>query len=306
MRKYVLLLTCLLSTGLSLAGYAAQRSKPVNKSFNRGMQAITRQHTEASLYFLASDAMRGRLAGSIEGKIAAEYLVSELRQLGYEPEVQPFLGRRGENLQNILVTVPGTDPTERIIVGAHYDHEGVKRGEIYNGADDNASGAVAILELARAVQAAGVQPRRTVVLALWDGEERGLQGSRHYAAQIQDTAAVKYYINFDMIGRNTDEQRPGIFRYFYTEANPEARQWLSEVVVKYKLDQLEPDYRPWDKPVGGSDNASFARRGIPIVWYHTDGHPDFHKPGDTPDKINYPKMVDIIRSAWYLIWQMAY
>lgn len=296
----------LLPAAVLLLTIGTSVSAPIGKAFRNGDRAITRQTTEASLYFLASDAMRGRFGGSPEGRIAAQYLLSELRQAGYSPLLQPFTGRKGEALQNILVTIPGRDTSKRIIVGAHYDHEGVRNGEIYNGADDNASGTVAILELARAVKAAGRQPKHTIILALWDGEERGLQGSRHYAKGIADTAGVLYYINFDMIGRNTDEAQPGIVRYFYTESHPEARIWLEEAISTSRLTHLTPDYRPWDNPVGGSDNASFARRGIPIIWYHTDGHPDFHKPTDTPDKINYPKLMEIIRSAWYLMWRMAY
>ncbi len=299
------------SAALLLAAHAVQaaESRIPDKAFRRGYEAITRRNAEASLRFLASDAMLGRLAGSQEGQITAQYIISELEQTGYAGQIteQCFTGRKGEALRNVLVTIPGKDTLQRLIVGAHFDHEGTKNGAIYHGADDNASGTVVLLELARAAKAAAVRPEHTLILAFWDGEERGLLGSRHYASKLgRDTASVICYINFDMVGRNTDESRPNLFRYFYTGSKPLLRQWYDESVAAGRLQNLEADYRPSDRTIGGSDNASFARLGIPIVWYHTDGHPDYNKPTDTADKINYPKLLDIARSAWYLIWRMAY
>lgn len=90
---------------------------------------------------------------------------------------------------------------------------------------------------------------------------------------------VKGYLNYDMIGRNNDESKPTHVVYFYTEAHPAFGDWLKSDIKKYGLN-LAPDYRPWDKPVGGSDNASFALLDIPVIWYHTDGHPDYHLPSD--------------------------
>ena len=294
---------CLLIVHVSEADAASR------KALRRGLEAMSRQTAEASLRFLASDVMGGRLAGSLEGAITAQYIRSELEQMGYGTSIreQRFTGRQGQSLCNILVTVPGKDTTQRIVVGAHFDHEGTKNGAVYHGADDNASGTVVLLELARAAQAAGVQPQQSVVFAFWDGEERGLWGSRHYVKTLgRDTSAVSYYINFDMVGRNTDESRPGMFRYFYTASQPQLRTWYEESLRACGLTLLEADYRPSDRTLGGSDNISFGRNGIPIVWFHTDGHPDYNTPNDTADKINYPKLMEIARSSWYLIWRMAY
>lgn len=293
-----------------LMAYPTVSNAASQKPLRRGLEAMSRQTAEASLRFLASDVMGGRLAGSLEGAITAQYIRSELEQMGYDTtaiQEQRFTGRNGQPLRNILVTVPGRDTTRCIVVGAHFDHEGTKNGAIYHGADDNASGTVVLLELARAAQAAGVQPQQNVVFAFWDGEERGLLGSRHYVETLgRDTSAVSYYINFDMVGRNTDEARPGLFRYFYTASQPQLRTWYEASLRACGLTLLEADYRPSDRTLGGSDNISFGRNGIPIVWYHTDGHPDYNTPNDTADKINYPKLMEIARSSWYLIWRMAY
>lgn len=301
--------TVLLAASTLFATVTAAPLRPA-KGYRQGYDAITRQNAEASLRFLASGPMGGRLAGSTEGQIAGQYIISELGQMGYAPAriaEQHFTGRKGEALRNILVTIPGRDTTRRVIAGAHYDHEGTKNGEIYHGADDNASGTVVMLELARAAIAAGVTPEHTLILAFWDGEERGLLGSRHYVKSLgRDTSSVICYINFDMVGRNTDESRPRLFRYFYTESKPELKALYDRSVQIGRLAHLEADYRPCDRTIGGSDNLPFARAGIPIVWYHTDGHPDYNTPRDTADKINYPKMLDIARSAWYLLWRLAY
>lgn len=161
-----------------------------------------------------------------------------------------------------------------------------------------------MLQIARAFLATGKKPERTVIFAFWDGEEKGLLGSRAFADRFPKMDCVKGYLNFDMIGRNSDEAHPEQVTYFYTEACPAFGQWLKEDVRKYDL-KLAPDYRPWDKPVGGSDNASFALRNIPIIWYHTGGHPDYHQPGDHTDKINWDKVVNITKASFLNMWKMA-
>lgn len=294
MKKLLLLTLCI----------AFAVSATAQPYIRKGLEAITLRSSKAQLELLASDELQGRLAGSAHNSIVSKYLFSVLSEMGYEPVFQEF-EVKGKTMRNILVTIPGRDTSQVVMLGAHYDHLGVDpQGDVYNGADDNASGAVAILQIAKALRVAAKQPQRTMILALWDCEEWGLKGSRHFISTFANLSKIKSYINFDMIGRNTDESRPRMFRYFYTESSPEFGQWMRDFIVKYKL-PLEPDYRPWDKPTSGSDNASFARAGIPIVWYHTDANPDFHKPSDTADKINWDKMVAITRSAYLLFWQTA-
>ena len=115
---------------------------------------------------------------------------------------------------------------------------------------------------------------------------------------------IKGYLNFDMIGRNNDESKPRHVVYFYTEAHPVFGDWLKNDIKEYGL-KLEPNYRPWDRPVGGSDNASFAERDIPVIWYHTDGHPDYHLPSDHADRINWEKTVDITKASFLNMWNLA-
>lgn len=303
-----------------------------------GMNSINRQTAEAYVGFLASDELMGREAGTVHGHTAGRYVASVLQSLGIAPlgdsYFQPFTACHAERqlrnkawqvhpdsisklkegiheelqLNNILGVIPGKRTDEFVVVGAHYDHVGydpaLTGDQIYNGADDNASGVSAVLQIARAFVVSGAQPERSVIFAFWDGEEKGLLGSRYFVQSFDGIDRVKGYLNFDMIGRNNDESNPKHVVYFYTESHPVFGEWLKKAIENFGLD-LKPDYRPWDNPVGGSDNGSFAKAGIPILWYHTDGHPDYHKPSDHADKINWPKLVDITKAAFYDMWMLA-
>ncbi|MCM1372706.1 MAG: M20/M25/M40 family metallo-hydrolase [Bacteroides sp.] len=307
------------------------------KAMERGLATIDRATAEAHIRFLAADELMGRDAGSNEGRVAANYIASQLRQMGVQPLLegyfQPFeaycaerqrkgrwevhpdsLARLGgtthrrRSMRNVLGVIPGKRTDEYVVIGAHYDHLGTDpllEGDcIYNGADDNASGVSAVLQLARAFVASGSRPERTVVFAFWDGEELGLLGSRYFVQTHDCGKKLCAYLNYDMIGRNKYPDRPWHVVYFYTEAHPAFGEWLRADIKKYGL-RLEPDYRPWDKPVGGSDNASFAGIGVPVIWYHTDGHPDYHQPGDHAERINWDKVVEITKASFLNAWRMA-
>ena len=304
----------------------------------KGLNSINRVSAEATIGFLADDELQGREAGFHGSRVAAEYIVSMLQWMGIQPlyetsYCQPFEAYRKErqkqgrwqvhpdsianlskevhqklSMNNILGMIPGKKRDEYVMVGAHYDHLGIDPAldgdQIYNGADDNASGVSAVLQIARAFLASGKQPERTVIFAFWDGEEKGLLGSKYFVQTCPFIKQMKGYLNFDMIGRNNKPDQPQQVVYFYTEANPAFGKWLKEDIKKYGL-KLQPDYRPWDNPIGGSDNGSFARVGIPIIWYHTDGHPDYHLPTDHADKLNWDKVVEITKSSFLNVWNLA-
>ena len=170
--------------------------------------------------------------------------------------------------------------------------------------DDNASGVSAVLQIARAFLATGQKPLRTVIFAFWDGEEKGLLGSKYFVQSCPFISQVKGYLNFDMIGRNNKPEQPQHVVYFYTAAHPVFGDWLKQDIARYSL-RLQPDYRAWDRPTGGSDNASFALCNIPIIWYHTDGHPDYHQPSDHTDRLNWEKMIEITKAAFLNAWNLA-
>lgn len=304
-----------------------------------GLATVNKESAKAYIGFLASDAVEGREAGRHGGRVAGEYLKSVLQDMGLKPlskdsYFQPFEAYSPERqkrvrfsvhpdsiqkysqlpahrkleLRNVLGYIEGKNKNEYVVMGAHYDHLGMDEvldgDKIYNGADDNASGVSAVLQIAKAFLASGKKPERTIIFALWDGEELGLLGSEYFMQTCPFASDIKGYVNFDMIGRNNDEQKPKYVVYFYTEAHPQFAEWLKSDIKTYGLG-LEPNYRAWDKPIGGSDNASFAKRDIPVIWYHTDGHPDYHQPSDHADKINWDKLVEITKAAYLNLWNLA-
>ena len=328
MYKVFLGIICCLSFTLSLYAQSPQE---------KGLQSINRASAEAIIGFLADDELQGREAGTHGARIAARYLASCLKEASIEPldstYYQPFeaCGKerrqqggwevhpdsvarlkqgvyRSLHMSNVLGVIPGERGDEYIVVGAHFDHLGTDStlagDAIYNGADDNASGVSAVLQIARAFRASGRKPLRTVIFAFWDGEEKGLLGSRHFVQTCPFISQVKGYLNFDMIGRNNKPEQPQHVVYFYTAGHPVFGDWLKQDIARHGL-KLQPDYRAWDNPVGGSDNASFALQGIPVIWYHTDGHPDYHRPSDHADRLNWEKVVEITKAAFLNAWNLA-
>ena len=325
-RDYLLL-------ALLLVGNITFAQSPIERALN----TINRSSAEATINFLASDELQGREAGFHGSRVTSEYIVSLLQWMGVSPLAdsyfQPFDAYRKERqkkgrlevhpdsiaklkqevhqkltMRNVLGMIPGKNTKEYVIVGAHFDHLGIDPvldgDQIYNGADDNASGVSAVLQIARAFLASGQQPERNVIFAFWDGEEKGLLGSKYFVQTCPFLSQIKGYLNFDMIGRNNKPQQPKQVVYFYTAAHPVFGDWLKEDIRKYGL-QLEPDYRAWENPIGGSDNGSFAKVGIPIIWYHTDGHPDYHQPSDHADRLNWDKDVEITKASFLNMWEMA-
>ena len=325
-RDYLLL-------ALLLVGNITFAQSPIERALN----TINRSSAEATINFLASDELQGREAGFHGSRVTSEYIVSLLQWMGVSPLAdsyfQPFDAYRKERqkkgrlevhpdsiaklkqevhqkltMRNVLGMIPGKNTKEYVIVGAHFDHLGIDPvldgDQIYNGADDNASGVSAVLQIARAFLASGQQPERNVIVAFWDGEEKGLIGSKYFVQTCPFLSQIKGYLNFDMIGRNNKPQQPKQVVYFYTAAHPGFGDWLKEDIRKYGL-QLEPDYRAWENPIGGSDNGSFAKVGIPIIWYHTDGHPDYHQPSDHADRLNWDKVVEITKASFLNMWKMA-
>lgn len=324
-------------TGLFVASIMLSTTLWAQSPIEKGLNTINKENAEAYIGFLASDELEGREAGFQGGRIAAEYIVSNLKTMGIAPlgesYYQPFEAynkerqKRGRfqvhpdsitqlkqgvhqklSMRNILGKIEGKNPNEFVIIGAHYDHLGfdpmLDGDQIYNGADDNASGVSAVLQVARAFLASGQQPERTVIFAFWDGEEKGLLGSEYFVQNCSFLKDVKGYLNYDMIGRNSNEAVPEQVDYFYTEANKAFGDWLKNDIKTYNLN-LKPIYHAWDKPVGGSDNGSFAKRDIPIIWYHTNGHPDYHMPSDHVEKINWDKIVDITKASFLNMWNLA-
>ena len=258
---------------------------------------------------LASDAFEGREAGSRGGKAALAYLRSELkrlRELGRiaRDQSQDF----GREYENLLVMLPGADErlkTEVIVIGAHYDHVGYGKpsnsqgpfGQIHNGADDNASGTSALLELIQAFSSLSEPPARSILFAFWDAEEAGLLGSKHWVTHpTVPLKSVRFAMNLDMLGRMRDGR---VVTGGWRSATG-LRMLLSSHNV---TSDLKLAFQP--KVLADSDHYSFYEQGIPIIHFDTDKHDDYHRPSDDPEKLNWTGLETIARFAFRITHDLA-
>ncbi|MBI2149059.1 MAG: M28 family peptidase [Acidobacteria bacterium] len=225
--------------------------------------------------------------------------------------------------QNVLALVEGSDPSLKndvMIVGAHYDHDGEAYGQIWYGADDNGSGTSALLELAEAFGNGSARPRRSVLLAAWAGEEKGLLGSRYYVNHpvfpLDRTAAM---FQMDMIGRNEEHpaNRPqqvpderaadnaNTLNVLGSAFSPELRTTISALNAQTNLTvRFRYDFGAEDL-MRRSDQWSFLQRGIPALFFFAGLHPDYHTPRDTPEKINYAKLEKVARLVYLTAFEVA-
>ena len=215
--------------------------------------------------------------------------------------------------QNVLAMIEGRrKPLEAIIVSAHYDHLGKKGDQTFYGADDNASGTSTVLELAQAfkeAEANGQGPDRTIIFMLATGEEKGLLGSEFYTRSplfpLEQTVAN---VNVDMVGRQ-DEKYKDNPSYIYVigsdrlstdlhKINEEANQKYSHLTLDYTYNSEDDPNKYYYR----SDHYNFAEKGIPAIFFFSGVHADYHQPTDTPDKINFDKMVNVGKLIFHTIW----
>ncbi|HPE77781.1 MAG TPA: M20/M25/M40 family metallo-hydrolase [Draconibacterium sp.] len=208
--------------------------------------------------------------------------------------------------RNVLGYIEGEKKDEFIVVGGHYDHLGKYDGYIWNGADDNGSGTVGVMTIAKAFMATGKKPEKSIIFAAWTGEEKGLFGSKYFVQQAQkNNLNVVLNLNYDMIAR--DEEKDSLKNMadmVYTKANAGIADITKKNLEEYKIN-LDLSYSPSEKPSGGSDHAPFAEVGIPVFYFMAAMHPDYHQPSDELSKINWEKMTNIIRLGFLNTWEFA-
>lgn len=252
-----------------------------------------------SISYLASDELQGRLAGSEGEAKAAEFISKDLKKLGLKTEIQPFeysvklnphedkssVNIKGKNVIGYL----DNKADKTIIIGAHYDHLGLNQhhnstqpnseGQIHNGADDNASGTAAVMELARMFTKNKTKEKANYVFALFSGEEDGLMGSKKFAENVkQKYPNVVAMINMDMVGRMNKEKDITVGGVGTSPIFPELIKKMKPAGVNIAIDS---------SGVGPSDHTSFYLQDIPVLFMFTGTHTDYHKPSDDEDKINY-------------------
>ena len=220
--------------------------------------------------------------------------------------------------ENVAAIIRGSEkPSEYVIISSHLDHIGVTAdGQINNGADDDGSGTVAMLEIAQAFKKAadaGNGPKRSIVFLHVTGEEKGLLGSQYYADEdpifpLNQTVAN---LNIDMIGR-IDPKRDGDRNYIYLigsdKLSTDLHRLSEEVNEKYAGLELDYTYNDENDPnrfYYRSDHYNFAKNNVPIIFYFNGTHDDYHRPGDTPDKINYDLLQNRTRLIFHTAWEVA-
>ncbi len=216
---------------------------------------------------------------------------------------------------NVLGFLEGTDKKDEIVViTAHYDHLGYDNGEVCNGADDDGSGTVAVLELAQAfmeAKKAGATPRRSILFMTVSGEEKGLLGSEYYTKNpIYPLEKTVVDLNIDMVGRIDDQHKDN--NYVYLIGSDKISSDLHEISEKVNAEKtklvLDYTYNDEDDPnrfYYRSDHYNFAKNGIPVIFYFSGVHEDYHKPTDDVEKIDFEKIQKTARLVFYTAWEVA-
>jgi hypothetical protein len=307
--------------------FAFQTSKA-----KRFAKTITEKELSEHLYTYASDEFEGRDTGAPGQKKAVEYIRNYYKSIGVEPGdlegdyfqemTLTMRGRRGQKpktveTENVIAIIKGSEkPDEYVVITAHLDHVGITDGEIYNGADDDGSGTVALLEIAEAFKKAadkGKGPKRSIVFLHVTGEEKGLLGSAYYADNpIYPLANTVVNLNVDMIGRIDPTRREKNRDYVYLIGSDHDSIDLHELSEQTNAESVNMtlDYRFNDKNDPNrfyyrSDHYNFAKNGIPIIFYFTGTHADYHQPSDTPDKIEYDLLELRSKLIFYTAWNIA-
>ncbi|MDO4736728.1 MAG: M20/M25/M40 family metallo-hydrolase [Bacteroidia bacterium] len=285
----------------------------------------TTEYAQEIVAFLTQKKFQGREAGKKASLPVIKFLEEEFAKIGCSVSKQPIsssdlLEAKGEpkkgtcypdKIYNVIGTIEGKDPHKIVIVGAHFDHLGKKKGlGIHPGADDNASGIVALLSLAKMVKATGVTPEHTIMFCAWDGEEKGLLGSRFFVYNWYKNRSRKdsiiHYMNFDMVGRTATPEHPAV-TFAWNNNYP----YLLDICKNAQKDIQPPfnvilDERKGDGK-GGSDYAPFSLKDIPfIAWMEDKMHEDYHKPTDTPDKIHWEKLKKTTLLAYKVLEELVF
>ncbi len=298
-------LLCAVVSLVSVVSFAATTDVARGTATRSITAAETKRHVDA----LADDTFEGREAGSRGNRAAGGYIVDRIKKLGLAgggPKggyFQPF-----GQYRNILAIAEGSDPQLKrdvILVSGHYDHVGygTRRnsygpiGHIHNGADDNASGVAGLLEMMDALDQLPERPKRTILFAFWDGEEKGLLGSKHWIDYPTiDLSRVRLMINIDMIGRLRNDR----VEVFGTRTAPGLRGLVSR---QNDTESLLLDFN-WDiRP--DSDHHTFFSRSIPFLMMHTGTHEDYHRPSDDAEKVNNDGLQQITRLLFNVIIELA-
>jgi Zn-dependent M28 family amino/carboxypeptidase len=229
------------------------------------------------------------------------------------------------SLQNVIGYIEGKQKDEYVIIGAHYDHLGVDDllvgDKIYNGADDNAASVAALLQIAKSFASGGEKPVKSIVFTFWDGEEINYLGSEYFVENFSDQSQIKAYINLDMISREgllptlypafkipeaTDKNTASgnQFHLVYTGELEYLSKKIEREIADNRLN-ITPKSALIEHGSRGSDYLAFSLRNIPILWFFTGLHSDYHTPGDEIGTVDFEKLTGITKAVYLSIKQLA-
>lgn len=308
----------------------SQKSGVMDVPPTKYLNTITAADLKTHLYIVASDEMEGRETGSAGQKKAGNYLINQYKNNKipfpkgateyYQRIPAAYLNaKKDENLpdsENIWAYIEGSEkPNEVVVISAHYDHIGMKNGDVFNGADDDGSGTVALLEIAQAFKIAkneGHGPKRSVLILHVTGEEHGLHGSRFYSENpLFPLANTITDINIDMIGRR-DELHKNSNNYVYIIGSDylssdlyticeDANKKYVNLFLDYKFNDRSDPNRFYYR----SDHYNFAKNGIPSVFLFNGVHDDYHKATDEVAKIEFDALAKRTQLAFAIAWELA-
>ena len=315
---------------INCSGQKAVPTKTEALSTSDYAKDISIESLRTNLTVIASDEMQGRDTGSEGQKKAGRFIIDFYKKHGvgfpkgatdyYQHIPAAFLNAKyNENLpdsENIWAFIEGSEkPEEIVVISAHYDHLGMKDGKIYNGADDDGSGTVAIMEIAAAFQKAkeeGHGPKRSILILHMTGEEHGLHGSRYYTQNpLFPLANTVADVNIDMVGRR-DPYHEDTNKYVYLIGSDYLSSDLYNICedVNKKNNFLALDYKYNDKSDPNhyyyrSDHYNFAKNGIPVVFLYNGEHADYHKPTDKVSKIEFDALALRAKYAFSIASEIA-
>jgi hypothetical protein len=285
-----------------------------------------------TLEYLSSDKLEGREAGTKGASIASDFIALMMQTNGLKPygdntseniriwfqnfEAVSYSADRDSmalmkdvdgktltfdpdeakavKLRNVVGIIPGKDTSQNIIIGAHYDHLGIREGKIFNGADDNASGVSGLLALARVWTLKSEKPPCNIIFAAWTAEEKGAIGSQYFIQNLKSAPErILFSLNMDMISRSAPEDTAGRIISIGTLPESENLRQIAKEANQKLRKPFELDL--WDVSGHyGSDYAYFAERHIPVMTFFSGYNEDYHTPADIVDKVDLQKMSDIL------------
>jgi Zn-dependent M28 family amino/carboxypeptidase len=255
---------------------------------------VDRDELLRDVQILASDALEGRKTGTVGNRMARVYIEDRFQELGLQMVGDSYrhsfdhtgqgTGEEFRDAVNIIGYIEGRrDPDRFIVITAHYDHLGIQNGEIYNGADDNASGTGGLMAIARWFS--DYPPENSLILIAFDAEEQGLGGARHFVeSPVVPLEQIVLNVNMDMISNNFDNELYAVGTYHYPFLKPMIEEFTADAPVNvlfgYDSDEWEQDWTM------ASDHGPFHQKGIPFIYFGVEDHPHYHQPTDTFENIN--------------------